>query len=83
MLLNSREVAPSKLAWARFLLARALWDSHSDREQAIDLAQEARAALLKPGKVKSEELRQVEAWLSKRAKARTDFSPRATKPESL
>ncbi len=54
----------------RFLMARALWDTHSDREQALTLSRQARDELLKAGRSKSKIYRDVEAWLSLRTPAR-------------
>ncbi|MET0404640.1 MAG: serine/threonine-protein kinase [Cystobacter sp.] len=55
-------VAPESLAETRFLLARALWDSHQDTSRARLLARQAEHALERPG---SEALRtQVQAWLA-------------------
>src|SRR5262249_35240718 len=59
-LLESSKQDPVFLARARFRLAQALWETHSDRERAITLAQEARATLLKASKAESERLREIE-----------------------
>jgi tetratricopeptide (TPR) repeat protein len=73
-LLESSQRDPSELAQTRFLLARALWDTNSDRERAITLAQQARTVFLKAGKRNREDLRQVEAWLSSRLKPQAALS---------
>jgi hypothetical protein len=51
-------------------MARALWDSRSERDRAVALSEQARDALLKAGKAKTKLYREVEAWLSSRAPAR-------------
>src|SRR5262249_39272048 len=63
-LLESSEGNLTASAWGRFLLARALWDTDSDREQAVALAHDAASALVKAGRGKSEKFREVQGWLS-------------------
>ena len=65
---NQAQADPMYLASTQFLLARALWDGHSDRERALDLAQQARASMLKAGRAKSKTFRELDAWLSARLK---------------
>src|SRR5262249_611226 len=79
-LFGDKKGDPSNLAWIRFLLARALWDTDSDRGRAVVLAQEARAAWLKIGNAKSGNVREVEAWLSPRLKAPSDWSGMESDP---
>jgi serine/threonine-protein kinase len=55
-----------ELAWARFTLARALWDASRDRGRALALAEQARGAYAgKEGFTRK--LGRVEAWLKERA----------------
>jgi tetratricopeptide (TPR) repeat protein len=75
-LLESSPADPMYLASTQFLLARALWDGHSDRERAIDLAQQARASMVKAGRAKSKTFRELDAWLSARLKLQAS-APRA------
>jgi len=78
-LLQSSEGDPSNLAWARFLLARALWESGSDRERAISLAQQAHAAFIEAGRGPTQNSRQLSVWLSARQKLQADSSLGAAK----
>ena len=74
---SSQRDLVTSLARTQFLLARALWDSQSDRERAIELAQRARSWLLKAGKPKGSKgnkmFREIEAWLSTRSKAQASL----------
>ena len=82
-LLEASKGDSSKVAWTRFLLARALWDSRSDRERAVVLAQQSRAGLLESGKVKNRMFRRVDAWLARRSRPTESASLEAAKRESL
>jgi hypothetical protein len=67
-------VASERLAEARFMLARALWDAPAagrrDRAQAIALAEQARDAWRTAGAGWIDELATVERWLDEHARAR-------------
>jgi tetratricopeptide (TPR) repeat protein len=82
-LLESPKGAPHKLAEAHFLLARALWDSHSDRGRAIELAEEARQAFIGVGKTQGDSFRELEAWLSAHRKPPNGPAARAATREQL
>jgi tetratricopeptide (TPR) repeat protein/predicted Ser/Thr protein kinase len=56
---------PLQVATARYVLAQALWESGRDRTQAIALARQARDAL-RASSYQKDELREIEAWLSRR-----------------
>ncbi|MBZ4420099.1 tetratricopeptide repeat protein [Myxococcus sp. RHSTA-1-4] len=49
-----------------FLLARALWDSGQDRERAVRLAREAKAAAMKDGPSSAGMLERIGTWLAER-----------------
>jgi hypothetical protein len=74
---------PSLLAANSFMLARALWDTHSDRERAITLAQQARAIWLRGGQARRKEVKEVDGWLSSKRKLQADSSVRAAKQGNL
>jgi tetratricopeptide (TPR) repeat protein/predicted Ser/Thr protein kinase len=55
---------PQDLAWARFLLARALWDGGGDRARARALAEQAREGYVgQPGWMRGA-LDAIDAWLA-------------------
>ena len=54
----------SDVAGARFALARALWESGTDRERSIAEAKLARDAHRRAGKGSVKALADVEAWLA-------------------
>lgn len=62
---ESAESPPAELGTARYMLARALWESGRDRSRAIDLARGARDAYRAAGSGKADDLAEVEAWLAK------------------
>ncbi len=64
-LLEAHEVAPERLARARFNLARALWPEARERGRARELAQLARDAYVALGEGQKQRLVEVEAWLTK------------------
>jgi eukaryotic-like serine/threonine-protein kinase len=55
----------AELATARFVLARALWDAHRDRDRALELARQARAAYRDAGEGRASDLEQVDGWLAR------------------
>ncbi len=57
------------LAETKFELARVLWNGDRDRPRATELAKEARAAWVKPGKDGQKGLLAVNAWLREREKS--------------
>ena len=57
-------VAPTLLAEARFVLARALWSERHERARAHALAGQARDAYAEHGPGKEDDLAEVEAWLA-------------------
>ena len=57
---------PANAARARFVLARALWETRGDRERALALADEAHALFKKTG-FREREVAEVGAWLSTRS----------------
>jgi len=62
------DVAVERLAEARFVLARALWDAPTtggrDRARALALAEQARVVLRSGGKGTAAQLGKLEAWLA-------------------
>jgi eukaryotic-like serine/threonine-protein kinase len=82
-LLEASKGDPSKVAWTRFQLARALWDTRSDRERAIVMAEQSRASLFEMGKAKRGMLRKVDAWLARRSKPPERASFEGVKRETL
>ncbi|MCX4239429.1 serine/threonine-protein kinase [Paraliomyxa miuraensis] len=60
---DTNKVAPEELAEARFVLARALWGSRSERVRALSLAEKARNAYAEVGMVEATHLAEVEQWL--------------------
>jgi hypothetical protein len=81
-LLESSKLDPFYLVRARYLLARALWDTDSDRDRAVTLAQQARATLLEASQTLRQNantreggtLREVEAWLRTKLGRQADAS---------
>ncbi len=66
--LGSREATAAELADANFPLARAIWGhGGSQRERAVGLAREARAAYATVAPRRDESLRAVDAWLAERS----------------
>jgi tetratricopeptide (TPR) repeat protein len=64
-ILQAGEVAPERLAEARFLLARALWAAdRSQRTRARELAEQARDPYAELGGAKEEALAEVQGWLA-------------------
>jgi serine/threonine protein kinase/tetratricopeptide (TPR) repeat protein len=58
--------SPVQLASARFMLARALWESGRDKSQALRVAEQAREHYVRWG-VARKELSSVKAWLAARS----------------
>ncbi|MEM9454536.1 MAG: tetratricopeptide repeat protein [Myxococcota bacterium] len=63
---ESSTTAPDRLAEARFMLARALWNDRTERARAQALAQKARDAFAERGPGREDERATVEAWLAAR-----------------
>jgi len=82
-LLESSQGDPTKVAWTRFQLARALWDSRADREHALFMAAQSRAALLEAGKAKRKMFQKVQAWLSRRLRPQAEDVLEAAKRDVL
>jgi len=59
------EVAPRLLAYARFTLARTLWNDRAERERAHALAQQARDAFVEYGQGHEGDVAEIDAWLAK------------------
>jgi tetratricopeptide (TPR) repeat protein len=57
---------PGHLSHTHFLLARALWDSGSDRPRALRMAAEAKALAEKDGAVADDTRKRATAWLAER-----------------
>ncbi len=53
---------PGERAWARFYLARALWDAGLDRPRALRLAEEARELFAGMGERYAKPLAELDAW---------------------
>ena len=51
------------LADARFVLARSLWESHGDRERALELAERAATGMTE---VRPKDRTEIEAWIAER-----------------
>ena len=64
-----REAGPaeaSRLANTRFVLARALWETHRDRTRARELAEQAREAFAGLGEAGQGDVQEIDAWLAAR-----------------
>jgi tetratricopeptide (TPR) repeat protein len=60
---EARKPPPASLALARFVMARALWRSGRDREQARVLAAQARDGFARDGPASERDLAKVREWL--------------------
>ncbi len=63
-LYEAGSVDPGQIAVARFALARALYESGSDRAQGLAFAREARTVFEVAGQARRWELGQIDAWFS-------------------
>jgi len=63
---SSGSMDPADLAEWRFALAKALWPAHSDRNRAMDLAQQALEGLAQLTPNHARERREVTTWLNLR-----------------
>ncbi len=63
---ESHEVEAADLAWARWILARALAAGDREPERAKQLAEQARDGFASVGERGAEELAEVERWLKRR-----------------
>jgi tetratricopeptide (TPR) repeat protein len=61
---EASKAAPAELAWARLVLADALWPAEPERPRARELAEQARAAFAEGGQAREDDLAQAEAWLA-------------------
>ena len=57
-------IPPTDHGRAKFTLARALWESNTDRQRALELAKEGRAELAKT--IRRDRRAEVDAWLAAR-----------------
>jgi tetratricopeptide (TPR) repeat protein len=64
--IRTKSGAALEIAAARFLLARALWESNADRSRARTLAEQARDAYRDAGDAHAETLADIERWLARR-----------------
>jgi tetratricopeptide (TPR) repeat protein len=62
---ESGQVAPTQLAEARFLLARALWPERGERARARRLAEQALATYAEEGGIYEPDAARVEQWLQR------------------
>jgi tetratricopeptide (TPR) repeat protein/predicted Ser/Thr protein kinase len=65
---EAKKTPDMQMAFTRFALANALWDSGKNRKRAIQLARQAAANYTRAGKASTEPLAEVEAWIAEREK---------------